>query len=323
MSDRQGRPERITEPAQIEARSMQIIDEELQARGLTWKDLTDRKKWMEATLSDLMEEEKKKENFQTFFESNREEFQFRRIQNMLKRAIYYLSKAMGKDDFEQDVAELRIALDPIPFVGDTAAVFVGKIDRIDVKETQQGRRIRIVDYKTGTNHFDMADFYYGVQLQLILYLSAVLKKRPKDIPEGVYYQMIRDRAEEGDDEKVEKERSKLYQLKGIGLEDVTSEEWPILLSYGEYMIRKIVGEIGEGNIKVEPFSERGKQPEACEYCNFHTICGIGRIKNVEEVCRIKEISGAKNNGVLIERMKRDIEDETDEGTEESTNEDRE
>ncbi|MFQ9152684.1 MAG: PD-(D/E)XK nuclease family protein [Blautia sp.] len=56
----------------------------------------------------------------------------------------------------------------------------------------------MVDYKSGNTKFDLAAFYYGLQLQLMVYLNAALelerrtKKRKPVIPAGIFYYHVED-----------------------------------------------------------------------------------------------------------------------------------
>lgn len=71
----------------------------------------------------------------------------------------------------------------------TDCVICGKVDRID--ETEDGSVVRIIDYKTGYKELDYSLLSEGAQLQLPIYLTAVMKDRlakGKEIqPVGVYY----------------------------------------------------------------------------------------------------------------------------------------
>ncbi|MCP9329145.1 PD-(D/E)XK nuclease family protein [Liquorilactobacillus satsumensis] len=51
----------------------------------------------------------------------------------------------------------------------------GKIDRIDQIKTKDGLYLGIVDYKSSTHKFDFRDAFYGVSLQMLTYLDALLK----------------------------------------------------------------------------------------------------------------------------------------------------
>ena len=68
----------------------------------------------------------------------------------------------------------------------------GKIDRIDVCETRDEVYVKVIDYKTGQKGFDVSALYYGLQLQLMVYMNAAtdrMKKRypgKQVIPSGVF-----------------------------------------------------------------------------------------------------------------------------------------
>ena len=50
----------------------------------------------------------------------------------------------------------------------------GSVDRADIYEDENGRRyLRIVDYKTGSTKFDIAELYSGLNLQMMIYLLAL------------------------------------------------------------------------------------------------------------------------------------------------------
>src|SRR5690606_7025551 len=48
----------------------------------------------------------------------------------------------------------------------------GRIDRIDAFESQEGKYLNIIDYKSGTKDFKLSDVFYGLQIQLITYMDA-------------------------------------------------------------------------------------------------------------------------------------------------------
>lgn len=72
----------------------------------------------------------------------------------------------------------------------------GKIDRIDTADDGDMTWVRIIDYKTGNERFDPARIYYGLSLQLAVYMSAaleLLRKRGKNASAaGMFYYRIRD-----------------------------------------------------------------------------------------------------------------------------------
>ena len=52
---------------------------------------------------------------------------------------------------------------------------IGKIDRVDIAKTEDGKYIRIIDYKSSIKDIDFSEVYGGLQLQLITYLDAMCK----------------------------------------------------------------------------------------------------------------------------------------------------
>ena len=40
--------------------------------------------------------------------------------------------------------------------------------------------IKIIDYKSGTRKFDLAALYYGLQLQLVVYMNAAVELQKKE-----------------------------------------------------------------------------------------------------------------------------------------------
>ena len=101
----------------------------------------------------------------------------------------------------------------------------GRIDRIDVAEDDEKVYVKVVDYKSGDRHFDLAALYYGLQLQLVVYMNAALeveaKKHPdKDIvPAALLYYHIDDPAVESPveltEEEIEEQIAGQLRMRGV------------------------------------------------------------------------------------------------------------
>ena len=57
----------------------------------------------------------------------------------------------------------------------------GRIDRVDILKEKDERYVKIIDYKSGSNDFSLSDVYYGFQIQLLVYLDAVLSNEKESI----------------------------------------------------------------------------------------------------------------------------------------------
>jgi len=61
--------------------------------------------------------------------------------------------------------------------------FQGKIDRIDLYEDEEKCYVKIMDYKSGNLKLDLNKVYHGLQMQLGLYLDAVITELAKEKPD--------------------------------------------------------------------------------------------------------------------------------------------
>ncbi len=71
-------------------------------------------------------------------------------------------------------------------VGGKKVRLTGKIDRADIYEDAHGKYIRIIDYKSYDKKFDIAKFYYGLDLQLAVYLDSLCTQEGAQ-PAGMLY----------------------------------------------------------------------------------------------------------------------------------------
>lgn len=98
----------------------------------------------------------------------------------------------------------------------------GRIDRIDILD-EENKCIRVIDYKSGVKKFDPTMAYFGIQLQLLIYLVAAMEQIPGVQPAGFFYCRIADptiRSESRIREEIEKQIAKKLSLAGISLSDV-------------------------------------------------------------------------------------------------------
>ena len=101
----------------------------------------------------------------------------------------------------------------------------GKIDRIDRWEGDEGVYLLVSDYKSSHRDIDPTRLWYGLQLQLLLYLQAACEGLDGN-PAGAFYFTIQDPMVDTADvkESAEKAIAKKLHLKGIVLADVNVVE---------------------------------------------------------------------------------------------------
>ena len=99
---------------------------------------------------------------------------------------------------------------------DGDCVLEGRIDRIDEWD-EADKYLRVIDFKRGGKSFKLATVYYGLQLQLPVYLASALARRGGRSA-GVYYFPL----EEGilttqslDSGEIERERRAVFRMEGL------------------------------------------------------------------------------------------------------------
>ena len=183
----------------------------------------------------------------------------------------------------------------------------GIIDRFD---TLKDDRVKIIDYKTGHEIFDIKEARGGYRLQLMLYLKAAQEQKRK--PAGVFYFLIdepkvdlTDTEREKVFEKISKEMKKSFRLNGIMVEDpavirgiagefdgysdivplrntkegikatsenflLSEEDFQKLQAEMDQQIQKLCGELVSGKIAIRP--KKTDKTSPCVYCQFKSIC---------------------------------------------------
>lgn len=122
----------------------------------------------------------------------------KRIKKISKKALWALSKHIEKGAFSPLGFEVGFgkneSLPPVCFKLDSGdeLILCGKIDRVDVFRKDGDSYIKIIDYKISGKTFDLMSVYYGIELQLMLYMAAFIDSGeailPKEIiPGGVFY----------------------------------------------------------------------------------------------------------------------------------------
>lgn len=124
---------------------------------------------------------------------------YRRATNRMLRLLQHTQAELRQSEFKPDACELVIgkvegetgtAPYTLTLSNGVTLYLRGKIDRVDTCEQDGKLYLRIVDYKTGQKQFDLADIYYGLNLQMLLYLFALLDDNayyPDAEPAGVLY----------------------------------------------------------------------------------------------------------------------------------------
>ena len=114
----------------------------------------------------------------------------------LKRLALLLARNIIKEfkdsDFYPAYFEMKLngnGASPAPLtftLNDGTKVSIsGVVDRVDIYKTEGKVYVRIVDYKTGSKKFDLADLKYGVNTQMLLYLYTICRNASYSFKEDI------------------------------------------------------------------------------------------------------------------------------------------
>ncbi len=123
------------------------------------------------------------------YSSARNEYAITRMGRILVRTVLTLQRQLSRGSFEPDSFELSFRYtDDLESVNVTLSEgekmrLQGRIDRVDVAKDREKVYVKVIDYKSGNKKFDLAALYYGLQLQLVVYMNAAMELQAKKHPD--------------------------------------------------------------------------------------------------------------------------------------------
>ncbi|MCR5665099.1 MAG: PD-(D/E)XK nuclease family protein, partial [Oscillospiraceae bacterium] len=271
--------------------------------------------------------------------SPRFEHLFRRLIRDAELIVLDAVQELRRSDFEPLDFELNFskAVTKSPLrLG--AVRLSGVADRVDGWVRGDKLYLRVVDYKTGVKKFSLSDVWYGLGMQMLLYLFALQENgeeiygRPVEAA-GIMYLPARSALlslDRDDGEALERERADALRRSGLVLDDAALiEAWergedkryiPIRFNRGRpgsglasaeqlgklrRHVQKTLGDMAEalreGRIEAEPYY-RTANDNACSNCDFADACQFSDGENGER-CRV--LSKLKNEEVW-EKIDREV-----------------
>ena len=312
----------ITERAEYEFRAMdmgniihQALEDfaaELNHRRLKWSDLADRER---DEIADACLDKVAADYGNTILQSSaRNHYMIERTRRILRRTVWALQEQLKNGQFQPEGFEVSIG--------------GGRIDRLDVMKEDDKVYVKIIDYKTGNTSFDLVSIYYGLQMQLVVYMDAAIQAEKKKHegcevrPAGIFYYNVKDpmlqKELEDDLDELNPEIFKKLKMNGLVMKDdhviecLDKTTVSLPLSYttkgtlrkgasvadetqfallDEYVKKKITDireSIMSGNAEVAPY-EMGNR-NACTYCPYQGTCGFDRKIPGYEFRRLKQFA---------------------------------
>ena len=183
-------------------RSLELFSKRLIGSNTDWTELTEQEQnaLMERCVDDVTAEY----GGDVLHDTARDAYTIIRLKRILCRSAWALHEQLAAGSFRPSGIEL--SFDDIPEL-DAVNVRLaeksrirlqGRIDRVDTARTDEAVYVKIVDYKSGMTEFNPVSLYYGLQLQLVVYLNAALEMEEKQerqrkvIPAGIFYYHMQD-----------------------------------------------------------------------------------------------------------------------------------
>ena len=166
--------------------------------------------------------------------SKRYKYFTKRFKRVITKSVAIISEQMRKGKFEifsnefvfgnyKDGAPIKLELP-----SGEEVFLTGRIDRIDTLELDDNVYVRVIDYKSGSKKFDINELYYGLQMQLLVYLDAILRNskyilKEQAMPGAILYFRIDDpiikSKTELEVEEIKKQVLEKLKMNGVILKD--------------------------------------------------------------------------------------------------------
>ena len=200
-------------------RSLDLFSRRIAVSGRDWTELTEQEETI--LMEQCVDEVSEKYGADALHSDARSAYTINRLKRILCRSAWVLHEQLAAGSFRPSGFEVSFAdagnLETVnvSLGGHGRMHLQGRIDRIDTAQTEDAVYVKVVDYKSGMAEFDPVSFYYGLQLQLVVYLNAALEMEQRlhpervAVPAGIFYYRMQDpvlEKEAGADEAAMRER---------------------------------------------------------------------------------------------------------------------
>lgn len=166
---------------------LEVFSHRLKEHGYTWLDFP--KEEGEQLLWEALENCSMQYGETILYSSARYQYMIERMYRILKRTIWALKEQLKSGKFQPEAFEMSFSrvenLDAVNITlsEEEKMKLRGRIDRLDTCEDEDHIYVKVIDYKSGNKKFDLAAVYYGLQLQLIVYMNVAAEMMKKSHPD--------------------------------------------------------------------------------------------------------------------------------------------
>ncbi|SEK80113.1 ATP-dependent helicase/nuclease subunit B [Pseudobutyrivibrio ruminis] len=201
--------------------AIQRYSDSLKADNKTFKGVTEeeREAYIETAISQTFQSMAKVATL----EDSTQRYIVESMKATLRHVVEIITTQVSRGEFEPELFEEKIQSEIInPVSGEVVANLNGKVDRIDMTDGDD-RAVRIIDYKSSGHKLDLDECYYGLSMQLPIYMGVVLDKLKDKYPNStmhpsamLYYEMANKFLElSSSGENFKEKQLKLSRMEGI------------------------------------------------------------------------------------------------------------
>ncbi len=184
----------------------------------SWQDVTEEQ--CDEMLREVMEEAVLENPNDYLADSASNAYVLERIYRIMRRSIWAITEQIRRGDFTPEEYEMDFPEESGE--GDRMRL-TGRVDRMDTCVDDDSVHVRVIDYKSSGTSLNLANVYYGRQLQLPVYLDTamnILRERYPDReikPAGIFYFHVDDPLVDNTGDEEENEKTILKKLRPSGL----------------------------------------------------------------------------------------------------------
>lgn len=248
--------------------------------------------------------------------SSRFIYLYNRTNNIMLNILLHIQKELSQSKFIPSDFELDISfkgnIKPLEYISNLGKIFIeGRVDRVDIYNHNNTNYIRIIDYKSSDKDFNISDVYYGLNLQMLLYLFSIVEngkgKYENSSPAGILYMPTSERIPILDrnalKSDIEREILSSYKMKGLLIDNIelidamdkdisnvfinaklkkggeldknkyifSTNELEIIRNHVENLVINMIEQLNNGNIEAKALTNNNFR--YCSICEYNTICG--------------------------------------------------
>lgn len=292
--------------------ALQVLVHKIKERGRAWGDLSDEE--LAELTREICQNLLPEMEHGVFLSSSTYRHRMKLVEQHLLTAVTMLTRHARLRTFEPVAVELPFGEEggpalEIPLAEGVTIKLQGRIDRVDAARIQDRYYLRVIDYKSSSRQLDLSRCYYGLSLQLPVYLDVALSNYQyfMDAPPsggGMFYFPVQSPVLRLDHppsrEEAEQELRKALKMQGWILKDkelaksmgagqdlinirlttqgefykgskvLDEEQLAVLRDFTRKKIKDLAREIYQGKTAIAPYRLKNETP--CGHCDYKPCC---------------------------------------------------